>query len=289
MSNLTDIQEWLDKNPIDKPQHLGLVIKHLIDRCDRDTIMIVADYATKHERCLQITNNLCIETTNLINIEMVHIPCGTFLMGSTTDQGYPDEQPIHEVTLNDFYIGKYPITQEQWTQVMGTNPSFNQCSNLHPVETVSWHDVQKFIAKLIKMTGRVYRLPTEAEWEYACTCGKEDKLYSDPNLTELKEIAWFYDNSEGTTCSVGLKLPNKFGLYDMLGNVWEWCEDVYDSKFYSESPKYNPVNNNSGRDRVRRGGSWSNGAQYSRCALRGDDSPDSRYGSIGFRLAMDIK
>ena len=166
------------------------------------------------------------ETRNNLNIQMVAVQGGTFTMGCTSEQGddcYDDERPAHRVTVSDFYIGKYEVTQAQWRAVMGFNPSYFKGDNL-PVETVSWDDVMDFIHKLNSLTGRQYRLPTEAEWEYAARGGNNYK-YSGSN--SAGNVAWYGYNSSRTTHPVGTKSANGFGLYDMSGNVYEWCSDWY--------------------------------------------------------------
>jgi formylglycine-generating enzyme required for sulfatase activity len=208
-------------------------------------------------------------------IEMEAIKGGTFQMGSKESR---DEQPIHSVTLNSFNIGKTEVTQAQWKSIMGSNPSNFKGDNL-PVENVSWDDVQIFIGKLKAKTGKTYRLPTEAEWEYAA--GKIDE-------TSLGDYAWYDVNSNKTTHPVGTKQPNQFGLYDMGGNVWEWCNDWYEADYYSKSQPENPKGPSASSSRVRRGGSWLDGASYCRVAFRGNGTPVIRSYTLGFRLVLDL-
>jgi hypothetical protein len=177
------------------------------------------------------------------------------------------------VATKSFYIGKYEVTQAQWKAVMGNNPSNFKGDNL-PVESVSWNDVQEFIKKLNAMTGREYRLPTEAEWEYAAREGKNNSSYEYSGSNSIGNVAWYVDNSGSTPHIVGTKQANALGIYDMSGNVWEWCQDCYDS---SCSP------------RVLRGGSWYDLASYCRVADRFYNSPGDRYNRIGFRLACSSK
>ncbi|MAT55238.1 MAG: hypothetical protein CMN32_12215 [Saprospirales bacterium] len=218
--------------------------------------------------------------------EMVFVQGGTFQMGST--DGDSDEEPVHTVRVDDFYIGKYEVTQAQWWAVMGDNPSyFSDCDNC-PVENVSWNDVQTFIRKLNEKTGKHYRLPTEAEWEYAARVGKNGYKYAGSN--DPDEVAWYKSNSGSKTHPVGLKKPNVLGLYDMSGNVWEWCQDWYDAAYYKNyknGPGNNPQGPSSGSYRVLRGGSWFNLPRYCRVAGRGRSDPSYRYSGGGFRLAQD--
>ena len=213
---------------------------------------------------------------------MVKVEGGIFSMGST--EGY-DEKPVHQVRLSDFCIGKYEVTQDEWEVVMGTNPSHFKGVN-KPVECVSWNDCQEFIKKLNKLTGLQFRLPTEAEWEYAARGGNKSKGYKYSGSNIIGNVAWYWDNSNQKTHPVGTKAPNELGIYDMSGNVWEWCSDWYSSSYYSSSPANNPTGPATGSDRVYRGGSWLHFADYCRVANRILNNPDYRYSSLGFRLAL---
>lgn len=192
--------------------------------------------------------------------------------------------------VSDFSIGKYPVTQKQWKDVMGNNPSyFKGCDNC-PVENVSWYDVQDFIAALNQKTGLQYRLPTETEWEYAARGGNQSVGGRYSGSSDLDEVGWFCVNSDGKTHPVGLKKPNVLGLHDMSGNVYEWCWDWYAEEYYTNFSVTGLVQDSKGPDngtfRVVRGGSWHNIPGGCRVALRGGISPDDRNGDIGFRLAM---
>ena len=213
-------------------------------------------------------------------IEMVLISSGSFKMGSK--KGDKSERPIHLVKISTFLIGKYEVTQGQWRAVMGNNPSNSQKGEDYPVEQVSWNDVQEFIRKLNAMTGGKYRLPTEAEWEYACRAGTTGEHYGDVDFT-----AWYDRNSDFTTHPVGKKVPNDFRLFDMMGNVWEWCQDWYDDNYYSKSPESNPGGPVSGGLHVYRGGCFGFDAEYLRSAHRHGGMPEYRYLDLGFRLAKD--
>jgi sulfatase modifying factor 1 len=215
-------------------------------------------------------------------LEFVKVKGGTFTMGDTA---FADAKP-HKVKLSSFYMQKTEVTQEFWKAVMGSNPSyFNGCPNC-PVEQVSRDDIQQFISKLNAITGKKYRLPTEAEWEYAARGGKRSKGYKYAGSNEINEVAWFSDNNEGITHPVGQKKPNELGIYDMSGNVWEWCSDWYEESYYSSSPGNNPQGPNSGSRCVLRGGGWDDSPQYCRVSYRDSGNPDDRFFLIGFRLVL---
>ena len=207
------------------------------------------------------------------------IPAGEFMMGS--ENGRPDEKPVHRVRISQaFGMGKYEVTQAQWEAVMGDNPSDFGGAN-RPVENVSWNDAQVFIGKLNASDGRyVYRLPTEAEWEYACSAGSNGDDAGKPGM-----VAWYDGNAEAMTHPVGRKQPNAWGLCDMRGNVFEWCEDWYDSDYYARSPGVDPHGPESGMFRVKRGGSWGAPASFLRATARDMFSPNYRFDYVGFRLA----
>ena len=231
-------------------------------------------------------NTITIPVKNGINIEMVKVEAGSFNMGATPEMENPweDEKPVHRVTLtNDYYIGKYEVTQALWQAVMGKNPSWFKGNDL-PVEQVSWNDCQDFISKLNAMTGKRFRLPTEAEWEYAARGGKKSRGYQYSGSNTLGDVAWYSDNSGSKTHAVGTKQPNELGIYDMAGNVDEWCQDWYVS--YSSSPQTNPTGAASGSDRVSRGGSWYFSARGCRSSYRRGNTPDFRNGDLGLRLVL---
>lgn len=210
---------------------------------------------------------------------MISIPSGCFQMGSNK---YNDEKPVHPVCLSAYEMGKYEVTQAQWQQVMGDNPSYFKHSN-HPVEQVSWDEVQEFIRKLNQQTGQHYRLPTEAEWEYACRSGGKEQNYCGSGSAD--SVGWYDINAGGTTHKVGQKQANELGLYDMSGNVWEWVQDWYDGDYYCNSPSHNPKGAADGSFRVLRGGSWFFYALYLRSTNRLGFSPDNVDYYLGFRLA----
>jgi len=218
-------------------------------------------------------------------MEMVFVKGGCFQMGDTVGGGNADEKPVHEVCLSNFYLGKYEVTQGQWRQIMGSNPSyFSSCGDNCPVENVSWNDVQDFISRLNRQSGKGYRLPTEAEWEYAARSGGKSEKFA--GGADVNTVAWYDGNSSSKTHPAGQKLPNGLGLHDMSGNVWEWCGDWYDGQYYSQSDRNNPSGPSSGSDRVFRGGSWNSNAADARAASRNRDNPGYRLDDVGFRLAL---
>ena len=225
-------------------------------------------------------------TVNGVSFTMIAVKGGTFTMGATSEQGsdaYSDERPTHQVTLSDYYIGETEVMQELWKAVMGSNPSYFSGTNL-PVECVSWNDCQTFITKLNQLTGKNFRLPTEAEWEYAARGGQKSKGYKYAGSNALSDVAWYWDNSSSKTHPVKQKQANELGLYDMSGNVWEWCQDWYGN--YGSAAQTNPTGPSSGSYRVCRGGGWYYSASGCRVADRGGDSPGSRYSDWGFRVVL---
>jgi formylglycine-generating enzyme required for sulfatase activity len=222
---------------------------------------------------------------NSIGLEMVLIPAGSFMMGS--DKGVDREKPVHKVTISrPFYLGKYPVTQAQWEAVMGSNPSEHKGRD-NPVDSASWDDVQGFIKRLNAKEGHDrYRLPTEAEWEYAARAGTTTEYFYGDDQNEMSKYAWYKDNSGGKTQPVGQKKPNPWGLHDVHGNVWEWVEDLAGS--YSEGPRTDPKGQSVGSDRIRvfRGVSFDHAAEHCRSAARGSSAPDNRFNVLGFRLAL---
>ena len=229
-------------------------------------------------------NTISIPVKNGITIDIVKVEAGTFMMGATSEMQnrYDDEKPVHQVTLtNDYYMGKYEVTQALWKAVMGSNPSEFKGDNL-PVENVSWDDCQEFISKLNSMTGRKFRLPTEAEWEYAARGGKNSRGYQYSGSSTISDVAWYYVNSGNKTHPVGTKQANELGIYDMTGNVWEWCQDWYGS--YVSSPQTNPIGANSGSYRVFRGCSWISVGDC--MSYRSNDTPGHHFNILGLRLVL---
>jgi formylglycine-generating enzyme required for sulfatase activity len=215
---------------------------------------------------------------------MVGIPSGSFTMGSNDNA---EEKPSHTVRVTAFEIGKYEVTQGQWKAVMGANPSrFNTCGDDCPVEQVSWDDTQQFIQKLNQESGKQYRLPSEAEWEYACKAGGT-QTYCGGN--DVGSVGWYNENSENKTQRASQKQANAWGLHDMTGNVWEWVEDCWHDN-YNGAPTDDTswTNNCSSTGRVLRGGSWFGNPTYLRSAFRSSGTPDYRDGGIGLRLARTL-
>ncbi len=229
-----------------------------------------------------------------VSFRMVRVDGGTFQMGSNDSDADSDEKPVHQVTLSDYYIGETEVTQALWEAVMGStvrqqrdkvNTSWSMRGEgpNYPMYFVSWEECQEFVEKLNAQTGRTFRLPTEAEWEYAARGGNKPKGYKYSGSDDIGSVAWYDGNSGNTTHEVKKKQANELGLYDMSGNVWEWCQDRKGD--YSNSAQTNPIGPSSGSNRVYRGGSWYSGARTCRSSYRNYDSPSIR-GSLGFRLAL---
>ena len=224
-----------------------------------------------------------------VQFEMVYVEGGTFRMGATEEQGedaFDREKPVHRVTLSSYLIGKHEVPQALWEEVMGCNPSKNKQGGDYPVENVSWFDCQEFIGKLNARTGMQFRLPTEAEWEYAARGGDRSKGYKYAGSDNLDEVGWYGGNSRKHTHPVGEKKPNELGLYDMSGNVWEWCQDWYGD--YTDEAQTNPTGLQSGRYRVLRGGSYWYFAGDCRVSYRGGGVPGIRSGFNGLRLVLSL-
>lgn len=223
------------------------------------------------------------EVIDNIIANMVNVKGSGFMMGSNTEEAYPDEGPVHDVTVGDFMIGKFEVTQREWETIMGENPSVfsgdeDEDSGSLPVEYVSWNDVELFIIKLNRLSGKNFRLPTEAEWEYAARGGTRSNGYSYSGSDDIEEVAWYGRNSDRRTHPVGKKKPNELGLYDMSGNVWEWTADKW-------SPDYTMPRSRS--NFTDRGGCWGVSARDCRVSCRGGDDRTTRLQDIGFRLAAD--
>jgi formylglycine-generating enzyme required for sulfatase activity len=236
-----------------------------------------------------------IEVAPGVHMEFMRIESGVFAMGSPeTEQGRQmDEGPQHEVQISKpFYLGKYEVTQLQFEAVMGFNPAvFDDYtdSDRHPVEFVTWQQARAFVQTLSDRLGGRFRLPTEAEWEYACRAGTQMPYYWGEDMAEngASDYAWANSRSMAQTHPVGEKLPNAWGLYDMSGNVWEWCSDWYGA--YEDGRQVNPTGPDSGKDKVFRGGSWYDFREAHRCANRHRHGVDQGYTAIGFRIVMEIQ
>ena len=243
-------------------------------------------------------------TVGGVSFTMIRVEGGTFTMGATSEQGsivWDDDKPAHQVTLSSYYIGETEVTQALWEAVMSSNPSYFKGAN-RPVENVSWNDCQTFISKLNAMTGKTFRLPTEAEWEYAARGGNRSMRYKYSGSNTIHEVGWYYENSGNSrldetiwdydklvsngccTHPVKQKKANELGIFDMSGNVYEWCQDW--EGVYSSSSQTNPTGPSSGSFRVNRGGGWINFARICRVSYRNSRSPDDRFGFLGLRLAL---
>ncbi len=245
-------------------------------------------YSTLENDSHEIKQGYATYYVNGVSFNMVRVKGGTFTMGATAEQGGDAdsvEKPAHQVTLSSFMMGQTEVTQELWQAVMGSNPSRWKGPKL-PVEQVSWDDCQEFVKKLNALTGQHFRLPTEAEWEYAARGGSKSQGYKYSGSNNLGDVAWYDDNSGRTTHDVATKQPNELGIYDMSGNVWEWCQDWYGENYYSSSPSSNPQGPSSGSRRVCRGGSWYSGAGDCRVAYRNRSCADGRGLNLGLRLAL---
>ena len=218
--------------------------------------------------------------------QMVLVEGGSFIMGSNEDMA--NEKPAHKVTLKTFYMGKYEVTQSLWKSVMGSNPShFNDCGEC-PVEELTWDMIQEFFIKLNTLTGKKYRLPTEAEWEYAAAGGNQSKGYRYSGSNDPAEAGWYKVNAGERTHPVGQKKANELGIYDMTGNAWELCEDWYQNDYYKKSPFSNPVCTKESSYRVSRGGSWRSMELRLYNKARNRNIKDHHIANGGFRLALDI-
>ncbi|GAM09443.1 serine/threonine-protein kinase pkn1 [Geobacter sp. OR-1] len=227
-------------------------------------------------------------TDAVTGMEFVLVKGGCYQMGNTFAGGSGNEKPVHKVCVDDFYVGKFEVTQAQYQKVMGKNPAaFKGCGLSCPVDSVSWEDAQEFIRKLNAGSGKNFRLPYEAEWEYAARSGGRNEQYAGTSdLERLGDYAWYEANSSDKTHEVGTRKPNGLGIYDMSGSLWEWCADWYDENYYANSPEENPSGALAGSNRVSRGGSWSSSAEDLRTAVRSGDVPGSQNNDNGFRLAF---
>jgi formylglycine-generating enzyme required for sulfatase activity len=263
-----------------------------IERREKDLACKESHIEAPHIVIPSFKNKAIATITNSIGMEFLAIPAGEFWMGAAdgdTD-AQDDEKPLHRVIISKpFFLGRYPVTQREWTVVMGNNPSDFKGKPNHPVENISWNDAQEFIGRLNRWEpGNRYRLPTEAEWEYACRDGTTTRYSFGDGARQLEKYAWYKGNAKGTTHPVGEKTPNRLGLHDMHGNVSEWVQDWYNENYYEESPVSDPSGPDTGSHRVLRGGSWFYRARFARVSSRGRDVPGGRL-SIGFRLALNSK
>ena len=279
-----------DQHGLELPQEFFFRYAEVVERLGLydEAIAAVTKYLTlagrdgaHYRAALRLLNSAEAEKNNPIaDMEFVRVPAGEFLMGSERENVFFDEKPVTQVRISQgFWLGKYEVTQAEWQAVMGSNPSrFDECGPTCPVENVSWEDTQEFIRRLNAAMGEErYRLPTEAEWEYAARAGTSGDRYGN-----LDAIAWYDGNSGDRTHPVGRKAPNALGLYDMLGNVWEWVEDRLGE--YPGGEVTDPQGPASGSGRVARGGGWGGDAGYCRASYRFGISPGYRRLNLGFRL-----
>lgn len=278
-------EEWIEAIKNAK----GLLVKVMrnYDMADRTGIIKLIQGSV--ENTLSIKQNACKWYDSF---EMVDIDGGSFFIGSQKDNSssqnydcdaYQIEAPVHKVTISDYMIGMYEVTQAQWMAAMGNNPSVHQGDKL-PVENVSWEQVQEFITLLNKASGLTYRLPTEAEWEFAARGGSKTEGNKYSGYSVLGACGWYYSNSESSTHEVGAKYPNELGIYDMSGNVREWCNDWFE--YYTSSSVTNPLGPSTGKLKVNRGGSWTSPAKDCRNTYRYSNYPHESMQDLGFRIAL---
>ncbi len=251
----------------------------------KETVYVPFDqYLRKHSSTLEHQSETIM--VKGVSFKMIRVEGGTFWMGSDEEDAYDNEKPVHQVTLDTFSIGETEVTQELWQAVMGSNPSYFKAPRC-PVEMVSWENCQTFIRKLNSLTGRSFRLPTEAEWEYAARGGNKSKGYKYSGSNDIDDVAWYY---HGSTHDVATMSANELGIYDMSGNVWEWVQDRAGSwkgpKKYDSVLQVNPQGPSSGSHRVFRGGSWHSSAGSCRVSIRYNDTPSSRFNYLGLRLVF---
>lgn len=243
-----------------------------------------AQHKKKKKEKDEVLPSVTKEFLDSIQNNMVWVTGGKFIMGSAA--GEADEKPAHEVVVDGFAMSKYPVTQRQWTVIMGSNPSeFAGCDQC-PIDRVSWDDAQAFVSRLNKLSGKYYSLPTEAEWEYAAKGGLDGKGFRFSGSDDIDQVGWYASNSDRRPHEVGEKMPNELGLYDMTGNMWEWCQDWYEKFYYELNEKYSPMGPSSGSGRVRRGGSWFTQAVNCRSSTRNNVKQDYKDDSGTFRLAQ---
>lgn len=278
-------KDGLDKEVFHSEILLTTFLVQDISLPDEGTYKIIAKITSKCNDSYELMTSYDFKIPDILKIPMVTVEGGTFRMGST--DGDIDEQPIHEVTVNSFKISPFEVTQAIWKAVMGTNPSgFGNCDDC-PVETISWNDIQAFLSKLQKITGKSYRLPTEAEWEFVAKGGTLSQNFNFSGSSTLNEAAWNIDNSDNKTHVVGQKKANELGIYDLTGNVFEWCQDWYNDSYYQSSPSTNPINTTQSNYKTLRGGSWNSTSKLSSIANRTFIAPDKAFADVGFRLVLE--
>ncbi len=288
------VDQCTDDDPEFRPKDLGKVLACLHKQ---DAVLhnqkVSEPVRKPSNTSVALSDSRYVDFGRDIKMELVYVQAGRFQMGS--NDGDSDEQPVHEVRISqDYWLGKYEVTQEQWTALMGSNPSDFKGAK-RPVECVSWNDAQAYCVKLTDRerragclpSGYVYCLPTEAEWEYAARGGAKSRGFEYSGSDAVGDVAWYDDNSGEQTHDVGGKRGNELGLYDMSGNVWEWCQDWYDSDYYGETQgATDPVNTAKASFRVVRGGSWLSHAGHCRAAGRSRFRPDITDYYLGFRVCL---
>ncbi|PLX90747.1 MAG: formylglycine-generating enzyme family protein [Desulfuromonas sp.] len=217
-------------------------------------------------------------------MEFIHVPGGCYEMGNKWGGGSYTEYPVHEVCLGDFYIGKTEVTQGQWEKIMGSNPSYFKLGDNYPVESISRPEIYTFLHQMNQKNAKGFRLPTEAEWEYACRSGGRDQEFCGGDSPQ--DFAWYEKNSDDIPHPVAQKQANGLGLFDMSGNVWEFCSDIFARDYYETGPKHNPIGAKSGRHLMKRGGSWGVNDNFVRSATRGRGSMEEKHYSTGFRVVF---
>lgn len=260
--------------------------EHLL-KFEKEQLSLVEKVAVYQSGTKKYEYNLKLSSDPFEN-QMVFVKGGVFRMGDSFGDGNKEEKPVHQVLLNDFFISKYEVTQAQWEAIMGDNPSHFAGCNDCPVERVSWVEVQEFLAKVNELTGKSYRLPTEAEWEYAARGGQESRGFRYAGKNNINFVSWYSGNSQNKTHPVGQMEPNELGIYDMSGNVWEWTYDWFDYYTDSPTPAVNPIGPEQGDFRIVRGGSWYGYIGGSRVACRGSDDPANKRSYIGFRVVHPV-
>lgn len=299
--------DWFDENyysnsPEDNPKGPTLGKYHVLRGGDCDSFAGDSRVSSRYYNrprgtrlwigfrlVLNLTPQDLVFNVNGVQFTMKYVDGGTFMMGASDNdvEADDDEKPAHKVRLDSYYIGETQVTQDLWQAVMGNNPSKWEGDRL-PVETVSWNDCQEFIKKLNHITGKTFALPTEAQWEYAARGGNKSKGYKYSGSNNIDEVAWYEDNSNDRTNIVATKKANELSLYDMTGNVWEWCNDWFDGGYYIDSPQDNPKGPFSGDDRVLRGGSWDCDDWGCRVSYRNGSDPGDRGYDGGFRLVLQV-
>ena len=266
------------------------------NRLDIADVVVLLEMIANDNGTQQSDNGTQTFTVNGVDFKMVSVEGGTFQMGATEEQGsdaFDEEKPVHEVTLSSYCIGQTEVTQELWQAVMGKSPSDDAqwtatigMGGQYPVYYVRWEDCQTFIARLNLLTGQNFRLPTEAEWEYAARGGAKSKGNKFAGSDTASDVAWYKGNSGNSTHKVGTLQPNELGLYDMSGNVAEWCADWFNTKYYASSPTDNPTGPTTGKNRISRGGSWTSTESVCRISYRGKNDPMTNARNLGLRLAL---